>query len=82
MMLSGIDLEASRGRVLAIGGCVLRIAGETRPCERMDEAYRGLREVMTDRWGGGAWAEVLRGGLVRVNDRAAWQPDLFSGQDA
>lgn len=82
LMLSGIDLEASRGRALEIGGCILRIRGETRPCERMDEAHRGLREVMAHRWGGGAWADVVRGGPVRVNDRAAWQPDLFSGEPA
>ena len=78
LLVSGIDLETSRGRLLDVGVCVLRIGGETRPCERMDEAHRGLRRVMEDRWGGGAWAEVLRGGTVRVNDRVSWQPDLFS----
>ena len=78
VMISGLDLERSRGRVLHIGGCVLRIGGETRPCERMEEACRGLRDVMAVRWGGGAWAEVLRGGIIRTGDRVAWQADLFS----
>ena len=78
LLVSGVDLEGSRGRLLEIGGCVLRVGGETRPCERMDEACRGLRRVMEDRWGGGAWAEVLRGGTIRVNDAVSWQPDLFS----
>jgi MOSC domain-containing protein YiiM len=79
LLVSGVDLENSHGRLLEVGGCVLRIGGEVRPCERMDQAYQGLREVMAPRWGGGVWAEVLRGGDVRVSDRVAWQPDLFSG---
>ena len=78
LLVSGVDLEQSRGRVLTIGGCTLQIGGEVRPCERMEEACRGLREVMAPRWNGGAWAEVVRGGEIRVNDPVAWQPDLFS----
>ena len=78
LLVSGVDLQASRCRLLEIGSCVLRIGGETKPCERMDDAYQGLREVMASQWGGGAWAEVLRGGVIRVADRVAWQPDLLS----
>ena len=77
LMVSGLDLERTRGRLLTVGGCVLRIGGETRPCERMDEAYRGLRTAMEPRWGGGAWAEVVRGGEVNVGDAAAWHAELF-----
>jgi MOSC domain-containing protein YiiM len=78
LLLSGVDLEHSRGRLLEVGPAVLRIGGETRPCERMDEAYRGLRDVMAERWGGGAWAEVLRGGAIRVGDPVRWQRDLLT----
>jgi MOSC domain-containing protein YiiM len=78
LLVSGVDLEGSRGRLLEIGSCVLRVGGETKPCERMDEAYMGLRDVMTAQWGGGAWAEVLRGGAIRVADPVLWQRDLFS----
>ena len=78
LMVSGLDLERTRGRLLTIGSCVLRIGGETRPCERMDEAYRGLRSVMEPRWGGGAWAEVVRGGELSVGNPVAWHGELFA----
>ena len=78
LLISGIDLDNSRGRLLNVGSCVLKIGGEVRPCERMEEACRGLRAVMSPPWNGGAWAEVIRGGEIEVTDRVAWQPDLFS----
>ena len=77
LLVSGLDLELSRDRLLEIGGCLLRIGGEVRPCERMDEAFRGLREAMAPRWGGGAWGEVLRGGTIAVGDPVEWHAELF-----
>jgi MOSC domain-containing protein YiiM len=78
LLVSGVDLERSRGRLLGIGACLLRIGGEVRPCERMDEARRGLRAAMEPQWGGGAWAEVIRGGEIRVSDPVAWHAELFA----
>ena len=78
LLVSGVDLERSRGRLLNVGDCVLRIGGEVRPCERMEEAQRGLRAAMAPRWGGGAWAEVLRGGDIRVTDPVRWHAELFA----
>ena len=66
------DLVGARGRVLRVGGCRLRVLGETRPCERMDEALDGLREAMKPAWGGGAFAEVLDDGLIAVGDPVGW----------
>ena len=72
LMVSGLNLENSRGRVLRVGTTRLLINGETRPCEQMEAAHAGLQELMKDRWGGGAFAEVVDGGEIRVGDEVEW----------
>ncbi len=73
LMISGIQLFDTRDRILRIGTTVLRIGGHTTPCERMDEACEGLRAKLEPRWGGGAFAQVLEGGPIRVGDAVAWE---------
>ncbi|HEY8550508.1 MAG TPA: MOSC domain-containing protein [Vicinamibacterales bacterium] len=73
LLVSGIDLEGSRGRTLVIAGRRLRVLGETRPCERMDEAFLGLRTALEPHWGGGAFAEVLDSGTIAIGDAVSWE---------
>jgi MOSC domain-containing protein YiiM len=73
LMTSGICLANSRGRVLRVGACRIRINGETRPCERMDEAFEGLRAVLRENWGGGAYGEILDDGQIAVGDEVCWE---------
>jgi MOSC domain-containing protein YiiM len=73
LYVSGVDLEETRDRILHIGACRLRILGETRPCERMDQALPGLQEALRPRWGGGAYAEVLENGKISIGDALFWE---------
>ncbi|HUP61409.1 MAG TPA: MOSC domain-containing protein [Thermoanaerobaculia bacterium] len=72
VMLRGIDLEQTHRRLLRLGNAVVRIYGETRPCERMDEAHAGLRDALRPRWRGGAFAEIVESGTMRAGDPADW----------
>ena len=73
VLVSGIDLRASRGRVLRLGGTRIRIGGEVKPCERMEEAVAGLRAAMYPEWRGGAFGQILDGGLVSLGDVVEWE---------
>jgi MOSC domain-containing protein YiiM len=72
LMVSGLGLADSRGRILRIGECRIRIFGETKPCRSMDEALPGLAGALRLGWGGGAFGEVLDDGAIRVGDPVAW----------
>lgn len=75
LMVTGLALANSRGRTLRIGASRIRIFGETKPCERMEEALPGLRAAMYDNWGGGAFGEVIVGGAIAVGDVVAWDDE-------
>jgi MOSC domain-containing protein YiiM len=73
LLISGIHLEKTRGRILRIGFCRLRIFSETTPCKQMDEAYPGLQRALRPAWRGGVCAEVLEGGEIAVGDPVRWE---------
>lgn len=73
LMVSGVALAGTRGRVLRVGTIRLRVLGETRPCEQMDAAVPGLRAVMARDWRGGVFAEVLDEGEIVVGAAVRWE---------
>jgi MOSC domain-containing protein YiiM len=74
ILLSGLDLEQSRNRILRLGDDVrIIVGGELTPCERMDEVLPGLRSAMRPHWRGGVFGQVLTGGQLCVGDAARWE---------
>ena len=73
LMVRGLDLKASRGRVLRIGECRILVRGELRPCRLMDAAAPGLCAALEPEWRGGVYGEVLTGGELSVGDPVAWE---------
>jgi len=68
LLVSDIDFGDARGKILTIGKVRIRIYGETRPCEQMEDAVPGLKSAMSVPWGGGAFGEILDDGEIAVGD--------------
>ncbi len=72
IMVSGMALKESKGRVLQLGEVRIHIEGETRPCERMDQALPGLRAAMAPGWRGGVYGRILNDGIIKTGDPVKW----------
>jgi MOSC domain-containing protein YiiM len=73
VLVSGVALADSAGQVMRLGPCRVEIHGETKPCDRMDEAQPGLREALQPEWRAGAYGVVVTGGRFSVGDQVAWE---------
>jgi len=73
IVVTGISLAHTRGRVLRIGNARLAVGGELTPCERMDEVHEGLQAALRSDWRAGVFAQVLDGGVIRAGDPIAWE---------
>jgi MOSC domain-containing protein YiiM len=74
LMVSGIELPGTRGRVLQVGPVRIRINGETMPCERMDEGFPGLKDALEVEGRGGVYGEVLDDGEIAAGDSVTLLP--------
>lgn len=72
LLVSGIDLEDSRDKTLAVGGVRLKLVNQTAPCNLMDEARQGLKDALRPHWGGGAFGYVVDDGDIAVGDAVRW----------
>ena len=72
LLVAGIDLARTTGRVLRVGDLRLEITGETKPCHQMDAAVDGLRTALAPDWRGGAHGVVIAEASIRVGDPVSW----------
>lgn len=72
LLIRDLSLHRSTKRILRIGSCRICILGETKPCERMEEACPGLQAAMSRVWAGGAFGEVLDDGEIVIGDPVCW----------
>lgn len=76
LLVRGVDLRESRGRVLAVGATRIHVLGETRPCPRMEDAHPGLMEALGPDWRAGVFGQIVDGGTIRVGDSVRWDGEL------
>ena len=69
ILISGVDLENTTGKLLKIGNFFLEITGELAPCYRMDEELNGLKKALTPNWRGGVTCKILKEGIVNEGDK-------------
>lgn len=72
LLVRGVRLAESRGRVLKVGSARVLVHGETRPCRLMEDAHPGLQRTLEPEWRGGVYAEVVEGGPIAVGDPVEW----------
>ncbi|MCB1022860.1 MAG: MOSC domain-containing protein [Acidobacteria bacterium] len=73
LMVSGIKLKETRGKILNIGECRIEILGESAPCASMDKKLPGLKDALKPDWNGGAFGSVLDGGKINIGDKVYWE---------
>lgn len=73
LMVSGVDLADTRGRILAVGAVRIRVRGATRPCRQIEESRPGLRAALAVEWRGGVYGEVLDNGEIALGDAVEWR---------
>lgn len=72
LLIEGIDLKESKGKILRVGSIKIKITGETTPCRLMDDAVPGLKNALAPDWRGGVFGEVLQAGEISVGDGVSW----------
>jgi len=70
-LVEGIHLQGTTGKKLKVGTCLLEITGELEPCNRMDEQFDGLTEILSIDWRGGVTCKILAEGEVSVGCEVA-----------
>lgn len=72
LLVRGVPLTRTAGRVLELGEARVRVLGPTQPCNLMEETLPGLEAALRPDWRGGAFGEVIAGGRIQVGDSVRW----------
>jgi MOSC domain-containing protein YiiM len=67
LLIEGVPVP-DVGERLTIGGVVLEVTQETKPCRVMEDAQRGLSRALARQWRGGVCCKVVSGGRICVGD--------------
>ena len=67
-LIEGVPLKATTGQILKIGSIELEVTGELVPCNRMDEQFDGLTNILEIDWRGGVTCLVKCEGEAKLND--------------
>lgn len=68
VLVRGIDLPATLKHSLQLGTSQVRVNGETRPCNLMDETVQGLQDALKPDLRGGVYASIVVAGEIKLGD--------------
>lgn len=68
VLISGLRPQQLMKQRVRLGEVELLIHGETKPCERMDQAHDGLKDALKPDLRGGVYGSVVRPGRIRMGD--------------
>lgn len=68
VLVAGLHPRQLLKQRVRLGDVELDIHGETKPCERMDQAHDGLKNALKPDLRGGVYGSVVRPGQIRVGD--------------
>ncbi|CAG0956718.1 MAG: hypothetical protein HND27_00435 [Bacteroidetes bacterium] len=68
LLLRGVDLKSSIGKMLTIGNFKIEITGKIIPSDEFNEVYIGLKEVLSRDFRAGVYAKVITEGVVSEGD--------------
>jgi len=72
VLVEGIDLKNSTGKIIRIGRFYVEITGEMKAGNRMDEERVGLKKALSPNWRGGVTGRLLSEGVINENDEVVF----------